>query len=94
LGKPGGGGYGWDFFAEKFRSRYLINPRHRVNGYVCDKWSPSPNLSRNLFPPRRFSGIDSEWFGDGHQRLFREQGSKGSQGGASRHRAPQVVLER
>jgi hypothetical protein len=28
--------------------------RFRVNGYVCDKLSPFPNLSRNLSPPRRF----------------------------------------
>jgi hypothetical protein len=29
--------------------------RSRVNGYVCGNLSPSPNLGRNLFPPRRFS---------------------------------------
>jgi hypothetical protein len=29
--------------------------RSRVNGYVCGKSSPFPNLGRNLFPPRRFS---------------------------------------
>jgi hypothetical protein len=29
--------------------------RFRANGYVCDRRSPFQNLSRNLFPPRRFS---------------------------------------
>jgi hypothetical protein len=30
----------------------------RANGYACDKRSPFQNLSRNLFPPRRFSPPD------------------------------------
>jgi hypothetical protein len=25
-------------------------PPDRVNGHVCGKWPPSPNLGRNLFP--------------------------------------------
>jgi hypothetical protein len=29
--------------------------RFRENGHVCCKWQPFQNLSRNLFPPRRFS---------------------------------------
>jgi hypothetical protein len=35
--------------------RLAIRGRLRVNGYVCCKWQPFQNLSRNLFPPRRFS---------------------------------------
>jgi hypothetical protein len=35
--------------------RLAIGGRFRANGYVCCKWQPSQNLSRNLFPRRRFS---------------------------------------
>jgi hypothetical protein len=39
------------------RRQYRINRRSLVNGYVCDRRSPFPNLGRNLFPSAEvFSG--------------------------------------
>jgi hypothetical protein len=38
--------------------RLAIRGRLRANGYACGKRSPFQNLSRNLFPPRRFSPPD------------------------------------
>jgi hypothetical protein len=35
--------------------RHTSGRRYRVNWYVCGNLSPSPNLGRNLSPPRRFS---------------------------------------
>jgi hypothetical protein len=35
--------------------RLATRGRFRAKGYVCCKRQPSQNLSRNLFPPRRFS---------------------------------------
>jgi hypothetical protein len=35
--------------------KLAIRGRLRANGYVCCSLQPFPNLSRNLFPPRRFS---------------------------------------
>jgi hypothetical protein len=35
--------------------RLAIRGRFRANGYACCKSQPFQNLSRNLFPPRRFS---------------------------------------
>jgi hypothetical protein len=35
--------------------RLATRGRFRANGYACFKSKPFQNLSRNLFPPRRFS---------------------------------------
>jgi hypothetical protein len=49
--------------------RLATRGRFRANGYACFKSKPFQNLSRNLFPPRRFSspGDSAEFNGTASQ---------------------------
>jgi hypothetical protein len=45
------------------RAKFRLDPRVRDSGHVCGARPPFPNLTRNLFPVRRFSGIQASVVG-------------------------------